>query len=342
MAILTTLIIIAVAVALLFDFVNGWNDSANAIATIVGTRVLSPFAAVVFAAALNLAGALVGNQVANTMSKMIHVPQHPSAQEQQTVMVIVITGLISATAWKVLMTLLGMPISGSHSLIGGVVGSAVAASGVKILVTENIGKTLVAMLLAPIMGFFVAYFIYVGLIWVTLSWRPSTMNLAFGKVQIASAGCVAVTHGTNDAQKVMGIITMALVAGGFHPAPEGGNFVVPFWVQISCAAAISLGTAVGGWKVIKTLGHSLTKLGPPEGFAAETSAACVLTIAAWLGIPTSTTHTLTGAVMGLGATRGLSGVRWSLGEKILLAWVFTLPTTAATGGTLFYFYSLFT
>src|SRR5579872_4866811 len=341
MPLLTVLIIVAVVVALLFDFVNGWNDSANAIATIVGTRVLSPFVAVIFAAVLNLAGALVGNQVANTMSKMIHVSAHPSAAEQQTVMVIVITGLLSATAWKVAMTLLGMPISGSHSLIGGVVGAAVAASGVKILVTENIGKTLMAMLLAPFMGFFVAYFIYIALIWMTVSWRPSTMNLAFGKIQVVSAGCVALTHGTNDAQKVMGIITMALVAGGFHPAAPGGTFVVPFWVQISCAAAISLGTAVGGWKVIKTLGHSLTKLGPPEGFAAETSAACVLTVAAWLGIPTSTTHTLTGAVMGLGATKGISGVRWGLGEKILLAWVFTLPITAATGGTLFYFYSLF-
>src|SRR5690242_16989437 len=171
MTLLTILIIIVVAAALLFDFVNGWNDSANAIATIVATRVLSPFMAVIFAAMLNLAGALVGNQVANTMSKMIHIPQYPTTPEQQTVMVIVITGLVSATAWKVSMTLLGMPISGSHSLIGGVVGSAVAASGVKILVTENIGKTLLAMLLAPVMGFFTAYFIYVALIWVTLSWR---------------------------------------------------------------------------------------------------------------------------------------------------------------------------
>jgi len=341
MTLLSILIVIVITVALLFDFVNGWNDSANAIATIVGTRVLSPFMAVVFAAMFNLAGAMVGNQVANTMSKMIYVPQQPSPAEQQMIMVIVIMGLLSATAWKVSMTLLGMPISGSHSMIGGVVGAAVAAAGVKILVTENIGKTLLAMLLAPVMGFFVAYFIYVSLIWLTLSWRPSTMNLAFGKVQMVSAGCVAFTHGTNDAQKVMGIITMALMAGGFQPPAEAGKFFVPLWVQLACAAAISVGTAVGGWKVIKTLGHSLTKLGPAEGFAAETSAAIVLTIAAWLGIPISTTHTLTGAIMGLGATRGVSSVRWGLGEKIILAWVFTLPITAATAGTLYYFYSLF-
>jgi inorganic phosphate transporter, PiT family len=337
---LTILIIIVVVMALLFDFVNGWNDSANAIATIVGTRVLSPFMAVMFAAVLNMAGALVGNQVANTMSKMIHVPQYPTADEQQTVMIIIITGLASASAWMYVMTFLGMPISGSHSLIGGVVGAGVAASGIKILVTEKIAKALLAMLVAPVMGFVFAYFSYVALIWLTLQWRPSTMNLAFGKLQVISAGCVAATHGTNDAQKVMGIITMALIVGGFHSVGDGDRFVVPFWVQMSCAAAISLGTAAGGWKVIKTLGHSLAKLGPPEGFAAETSAATVLTIAAWLGIPASTTHTLTGAIMGLGATKGMSGVRWGLGEKIILAWVFTLPITAATGGTLFYFYSL--
>jgi hypothetical protein len=206
------------------------------------------------------------------MSKMIYVSRHPTPVEQQMVMVIVITGLFSAVAWKVFMTLLGMPISGSHSLIGGVVGSAVAASGVSILVGPNIGKTLLAMLLAPALGFTAAYFLYVALIRLTVSWRPSTMNLTFGKVQILSAGCVALTHGTNDAQKVMGIITMALIAGGFHDTGGGDKFVVPLWVQIACAVAISIGTAVGGWKVIKTLGHSLTKIGPPEGCAAETSA----------------------------------------------------------------------
>ncbi|MBI3866674.1 MAG: inorganic phosphate transporter [Planctomycetia bacterium] len=338
---LTILVVIVVVMALLFDFVNGWNDSANAIATIVGTRVLSPLVAVMLAAVFNLVGALIGNQVANTMSKMIHVPAAPTPAEQHTVMIIVITGLASAGLWKAVMTLRGMPISGTHSLIGGVVGSGVAASGIKILVAANIAKTLVAMLLAPLLGFLVAFLVYAALISLTVSWRPSTMNRIFGKVQMLSAGCVAVTHGTNDAQKVMGIITMALVAGGFHQADDGAKFTVPLWVQISCAVAISLGTAIGGWKVIKTVGHSLTKLGPPEGCAVETSAAIVLTITAWLGIPTSTTHTVTGSIMGLGATRGMSGVRWGLGEAIILAWVFTLPITAAMGGTLFYLCSFF-
>lgn len=336
---LTLLVVIVVGMALLFDFVNGWNDSANAIATIVATRVLSPFLAVIMAAVLNLAGALIGNEVANTMSKMVHVST-ATAADQETAMIIIITGLLSASLWAAWMTMLGMPISGSHSLIGGVVGSAVAASGVRILVGQNIAKTLIAMLFAPVLGFVVAYFFYVLLIRGTASWRPSTLNRTFGKLQIASAGWMAFSHGTNDAQKVMGIITMALVAGRFHEAAGDKGFVVPLWVQIACAVAISFGTAAGGWKVIKTLGHHLTKLGPPEGFAAETGAALVLTIAAWLGIPTSTTHTITGSILGVGATRGASSVKWGLGEKIILAWVFTLPITAAMGGTLFYFWTL--
>lgn len=337
---LALLVIIVVSMALLFDFVNGWNDSANAIATIVATRVLSPFAAVIMAAVLNLAGAMIGNEVANTMSKMIHVSIATSA-DQEAVMVIIICGLLSASIWAAWMTVLGMPISGSHSLIGGVVGSAVAASGVRILVGENISKTLLAMLIAPVLGFATAYLFYVVLIRLTTKWRPSTLNRAFGKLQMGSAGWMAFTHGTNDAQKVMGIITMALVAGGYHGTAGDEGFVVPLWVQVTCAVAISFGTAAGGWKVIKTLGHHLTKLGPPEGFAAETGAALVLTIAAWLGIPTSTTHTITGSILGVGATRGVSSVKWGLGEKIILAWVFTLPITAAMGGTLFYFWTLF-
>jgi inorganic phosphate transporter, PiT family len=335
MDLLFVLVGMVVVMALLFDFVNGWNDSANAIATVVGTRVLSPTVAVMLAAVLNLAGALVGVEVADTMSKMIHIAPR-TVPEQHTVMVIVLCGLLSAAIWAAAMTVLGMPISGSHSLIGGIVGSGVAAAGVKVLVAGNISKTLLAMLFAPLMGFMTAYIFYVLLIWTTVKVRPSTMNRGFGRAQILSASWMAFTHGTNDAQKVMGIITMALLAGGMQQPTAGGKFEVQLWVKLACALAISVGTAAGGWKVIKTLGHHLTKLGPPEGFAAETSAALVLTVAAWLGVPTSTTHTITGSILGLGATRGLHGVRWGLGEKIVLAWVFTLPSTAALGGTLFW------
>jgi PiT family inorganic phosphate transporter len=339
MSTLAFLVILVVVVALLFDFVNGWNDSANAIATVVATRVLSPLSAVGLAAALNLAGAMVGDEVAETMAKLIRV-NPTTAVKQELVMIIVVTGLLSAAAWTALMTVMGMPISCSHGLVGGIVGAGVAAQGVGILVGDNIVKTLLAMLIAPAMGFVVAYLFYVGLMWATIRLRPSTMNRSFGKLQVLSASWMAFTHGTNDAQKVMGVITMALVAGGFQAAPaEGEKHVIALWVKVACAAAIALGTAVGGWKVMKTLGHHLTKLGPPEGFAAETSAALVLSLAAWLGVPTSSTHTITGAILGLGATRGMSSVRWGLGEKIILAWVFTLPATATLGGMLYWLLS---
>lgn len=337
MTLLSTLIIAVIAMALVFDFVNGWNDSANAIATVVATRVMSPTVAVIMAAVLNLAGAMVGTEVADTMSKIIHTG--PAFASERGILVIVLSGLLSAAAWAAIMTVMGMPISGSHSLIGGVVGAGVAAAGTKILIGSNIQKTLLAMLVAPALGFIVAYFFYVALIWCTVRWRPTTMNRVFGKLQVFSAGWMAFTHGTNDAQKVMGIITLALISGGFQEVAPEGKFHVQFWVQLVCAAAISFGTAVGGWKVIKTLGHHLTKLGPPEGFAAETSAALVLTVAATWGIPTSTTHTITGSILGLGATRGMSSVRWGLGEKIVLAWVFTLPSTIAMGGVLYWIFS---
>ncbi len=336
MTMLSALIVLVIVVALAFDFVNGWNDSANAIATVIATRVMSPGVAVAMAAILNLAGAMIGVEVADTMSKIIRVGPEFRYVTQEAALVIVVAGLTSAALWAALMTVYGMPISGSHSLIGGVVGAGVAAAGAKMLVGATIKKTLLAMLLAPLMGFIVAYFFYVALIWLTVKWRPSTMNRTFGKLQILSACSMAITHGTNDAQKVMGIITLALVAGGFQTPDPSGKFQVLLWVKVACASAIGIGTAAGGWGVIKTLGHHLTKLGPPEGFAAETSASLVLTAAAWFGVPTSSTHTITGSILGLGATRGMSSVRWGLGEKIILAWVFTLPSTIMMGGGLYW------
>ena len=333
---LSVLLVIVIVTALVFDFVNGWNDSANAIATVVATRVMSPGVAVMMAAALNLIGAMVGTEVADTMSKIIRIGPNYNFVTQEAALIIVVAGLLSASLWAGLMTMFGMPISGSHSLIGGVVGAGVAAGGTKILVGTTIKKTLLAMLFAPAMGFIVAYFFYVALIWLTVKWKPSTMNRTFGKLQIISACSMGFTHGTNDAQKVMGIITMSLVAGGFQSHDPGQPFVVLLWVKVICALAIGLGTAFGGWGVIKTLGHHLTKLGPPEGFAAETSASMVLSAAAIFGVPTSSTHTITGSILGLGATRGMSSVRWGLGEKIVLAWIFTLPSTIMMGGVLYW------
>ena len=333
---LTVLLVIVIVTALVFDFVNGWNDSANAIATVVATRVMSPGVAVAMAAVLNLIGAMVGTEVADTMSKIIRIGAKYDFVTQEAELIIVVAGLLSASLWAGLMTIFGMPISGSHSLIGGVVGAGVAAAETKMLVGATIKKTLLAMLIAPALGFFVAYFFYVALIWLTVKWRPTTMNQTFGKLQIISACCMGFTHGTNDAQKVMGIITISLIAGGYQTTDPSGKFEVLLWVKVVCALAIGLGTAFGGWGVIKTLGHHLTKLGPPEGFAAETSAALVLSAAAYFGVPTSSTHTITGSILGLGATRGMSSVRWGLGEKIVLAWVFTLPSTVMMGGVLYW------
>lgn len=333
---LTALLVIVIVTALIFDFVNGWNDSANAIATVVATRVMSPGVAVMMAAALNLIGAMVGTEVADTMSKIVRIGTKFDLVSQEAELIIVVAGLLSASLWAGMMTVVGMPISGSHSLIGGVVGAGVAAAGTKMLVGASIKKTLLAMLIAPALGFVVAYFFYVGLIWLTIKLRPSTMNQVFGKLQVISACSMGFTHGSNDAQKVMGIITISLIAGGFQSPDPSGQFQVLLWVKLVCAAAIGLGTAFGGWGVIKTLGHHLTKLGPPEGFAAETSAALVLSAAAYFGVPTSSTHTITGSILGLGATRGMSSVRWGLGEKIVLAWVFTLPSTIMMGGMLYW------
>jgi PiT family inorganic phosphate transporter len=251
---------------------------------------------------------------------------------------VIFSGLLAGGLWTAAMTVLGMPISGTHSLVGGIIGAAVASHGIDILVGENVGETLLAMLIAPVMGFVVAYVFYGALMTLSGRLRPSTLVYTFGKLQILSAGWMAFAHGTNDAQKVMGIITLALIVGGFQVNPGGasGAFDVLPIVRFACAAIISIGTAVGGWKVIKTLGHHLAKLEPPEGFAAETSASLVLSLAAWAHVPTSSTHTITGAILGVGATRGITSVSWGLGEKILLAWVFTLPSTAALGGALYW------
>lgn len=333
------LLLIVVATALLFDFVNGWNDAANAIATVVGTRVLSPFAAVILAAALNLAGGLYGSKVAKTVATKFVKPEVAvnGATIELDMQIVVLAGMLSAMTWAAWMTVLGLPISGSHSLVGGLVGAGAAAGGVSALIADGVFITLLALLVAPAMGFAVGYLGYVGLIWLTRALRPTTMHRIFGRLQLISASWMGFAHGTNDAQKVMGIITIALLAAGIQKRdPTTGNVEILLWVKVACASAISLGTAVGGWRVIRTLGHHLATLRPTEGFAAETAGASVLMIAAGLGIPTSTTHTITGSIMGVGATRGMSAVRWGVGEKIVLAWIFTLPSTAALAGAIFW------
>ena len=307
------MLILVIVAALVFDFVNGWNDSANAIATVVSTRVLSPGTAVMFAAVLNVVGALVSDKVAKTIGGGLVDPDIVTQQ-------VILAAMLSAAAWVAACTIWGLPISGSHSLIGGLVGAAAAAFGWDVVQWDGIRKVLIAMVASPVLGFVVAYFMLAIVYWIAYLMTRNRVRQVFSGLQIVSSGMMAYTHGMNDAQKVMGVITIALYSGGHISA-----ITIPLWVKLSCAAVMGLGTAVGGWKVIQTLGAKLAHIGPVEGFAAETSASLVLSITALLGIPASTTHTITGSILGVGAARAARNVKWSIGKKILYAWVFTLP-----------------
>lgn len=312
--------------ALLFDFVNGWNDAANAIATVVGTRVLSPFKAIILATVLNLAGAFMGEEVAKTIGGGL---VHPDLISQT----VLVAAMVSAIIWAAAMTIMGMPISGSHSLIGGLMGAAVAKAGVHVVQAKGIVQVLLALLISPIMGFIFAFVLFSVIALICRNRRPGPTGRLFGWLQLISVSSMSLTHGQNDAQKVMGVITLGLVLSGKHASMESG---IPQWVVFSCGAAIALGTACGGWKVIKTLGHGLSRLKPVDGFAAETAASLVLLCTGHMGVPVSTTHTITGSILGVGSTKGVNSVRWGLGQKILLAWVFTLPSTMALGGALYW------
>jgi PiT family inorganic phosphate transporter len=307
-------IILIVILALLFDISNGWNDSANAIATVVSTRVLTPLQAVLMAAGMNVLGAFVSTAVAKTIGKGI---VDPSVVTDPAV---VGSALIAGFLWNGAMTLFGMPVSASHALIGGIMGAAIAYGGVEILNVAGLTKIFTALLTSPIIGIFFGYLFMKILIRFFCNVSPGSLNKHFGRLQILSSGFMAFSHGSNDAQKVMGVITFALVSGGYLKTYE-----VPFWVVIACALAMGFGTAAGGWRVIKTLGHHMLKLRPVHGFAAETAATAIILGASSLGLPVSTTHVITTSIMGVGATKRLTAVRWGVARKIVMAWIFTLP-----------------
>jgi PiT family inorganic phosphate transporter len=312
-----TIIIAVVIIALLFELSNGWNDSANAIATVVSTRVLTPLQAVLLAAGMNVVGAFLSTAVAKTIGKGIVNP----ADITQTV---VAAALLSGFLWNGAMTRFGLPVSASHALIGGVMGAAIAhLGGINQLNLAGLTKIFTALLTSPIIGIFFGYLFMKFIMRLFCNVSPGTINKHFGRLQIVSAGFMALSHGMNDAQKVMGVITLALVSGGYLTSIE-----VPVWVIVVCALAMGIGTAAGGWRVIKTLGHQMLKLQPVHGFAAETAATAVIVGASSLGMPVSTTHVITTSIMGVGATRRLTAVRWGVARKILLAWIFTLPMTA--------------
>lgn len=312
------LTVIVIAMALIFDFTNGWNDSANAIATVVATRVMKPLHAVLLAAVLNMVGAFAFTAVA----KMIYSGfVNPGEIDN---LYVVMALLVGSILWNVVMTLLGLPISASHSLIGGILGAAVAYGGFGILIVGGIVKVLVAMLVSPLLGALLALLLMKLLNRIVANRPPSKVKKAFGILQIVSVSFMAFSHGTNDAQKAMGIIMMALVIGGYAAADAD----IPLWVIASAGFMIALGTAMGGWKVIKTLGMRLSKLEPIHGFAAETAAAAILTTVSRIGVPVSSTHTITGAIIGVGLSRRVKSVRWGIAGKIVYAWIFTLPGTA--------------
>jgi inorganic phosphate transporter, PiT family len=308
-----------VLVALVFDFTNGAHDCANAIATVVSTKVLSPRTAVFMAAALNLAGALLGTEVADTVGKGIVRPE--MVMDSQ---LLVLAALVGAIFWNILTWYFGIPSSSSHALIGGLIGAAVAHGGWETLSLQSIAlKVLVPLFTSPLAGFLGGYLVMLILAWCFSRAKPHQTNVLFRRLQIVSSASMATSHGLNDAQKTMGIITLALFI--FHLVPEVS---VPFWVKISCASVMGLGTAVGGWKIIKTMGHRIFKLEPFHGFAAETAAAMVILSASHFGAPISTTHIISTTIMGVGASKRLSAVRWGVAGHLVVAWVLTIPAAA--------------
>ncbi len=318
-----------VGVALLFDFLNGLHDAANSIATVVSTRVLSPRTAVAMAAFFNfIAFLFFGLHVAQTIGTGIVGAGVVDAN-------VIFGALMGAIVWNLFTWWLGIPSSSSHALIGGLVGAGVAKAGIDAIVASGLIKTAAAIVVSPVVGFLLASTLMVIVSWLFVRTTPFVVDKIFRNLQIVSASLYSLGHGGNDAQKTMGIIAVLLYSQGML----GETFHVPFWVVITCQAAMGLGTLFGGWRIVKTMGSKLTELKPVHGACAETGGAITLFAATWLGVPVSTTHTITGAIIGVGATRRTSAVRWGLAQGIVIAWVITLPATAIVGA-LFYELSL--
>ena len=322
------LLIIIVIAALVFDFTNGAHDCANAIATVVSSKVLSPRTAVIMAATLNLVGALLGTEVAQTLGSGIVYPEVVSGSQ-----ILVLAGLVGAIVWNSLTWYFGIPSSSSHALIGGLIGAALAHAGVDALNGVSIIKKVIIPLFAsPLAGFCAGFLLMAAVSLLFFRVKRAIASTFFKKAQVFSAGVMALSHGLNDAQKTMGVITLALLIFGKIESIE-----VPLWVKLSCALTMAAGTSIGGWKIVKTMGHKIFKLEPVHGFAAETSAALVIAGASFAGAPISTTHTITACIFGVGSTKRLSAVRWGVAGNLLIAWVLTIPAAATVGWLAFFF-----
>ena len=324
------IVVVLIAVALAFDYINGFHDAANSIATVVSTRVLSPGQAVVWAAFFNFIAAFgFGTAVAKTIGKgMIDISVVTYA--------VVFAGLMGAIIWDLITWYFGLPTSSSHALIGGYGGAAVARVGMQALIPEGWVKPIAFIVLSPLIGLMIGLVLMTAIYWTFRHTPPGRVDHWFRRLQLVSAAAFSLNHGANDAQKTMGIIAGVLFTAGYLK-----TFEIPMWVVLAAHAAIGLGTLAGGWRIIHTLGSKITKLQPVHGFAAETGAAIAIFIATWLGIPVSTTHAITGSIVGVGATKRISAVRWGVAGRIVWAWVLTIPCAAFIGAVTFWLCRLF-
>ncbi|HEX6177732.1 MAG TPA: inorganic phosphate transporter [Thermoanaerobaculia bacterium] len=327
---LLLVVIGVILVALIFDYINGFHDAANSIATVVSTRVLSPAQAVIWAAFFNFIAAFTfGTAVAKTVgSGMIDL--------SAVTFGVIFSGLMGAIIWDLITWYYGLPTSSSHALIGGYAGAAIANAGLGAIIPSGWSKTLLYIVLAPMIGLTLGLILAVAIFWIFRRWTPMRVDRIFRRLQLVSAALYSLGHGGNDAQKTMGIIAGVLVTAGYLK-----EFTIPLWVVLAAHGAIALGTLSGGWRIIHTMGSKITRLQPVGGFAAETAGAMTLFLATSLGIPVSTTHTITGAIVGVGATRRLSAVRWGIAGRIVWAWVLTIPMSALIGAVTFYLVLLF-
>lgn len=325
-----TLVYVVVFFALAFDYINGFHDTANAIATSVSTRALEPQHAVILAAILNFAGALYSTGVAKTIGG--DLVKSASLVNQP----VIISALFGAIVWNLITWWLGIPSSSSHALVGGVLGAVVVGAGVNAINFVGVEKIVLSLVLSPLIAMAGGYLMMIAMMWIFGRHEPGKINEGFRKMQLLSASMMSFSHGSNDAQKAMGIITLALVSSGQIPSLE-----VPTWVKIACATAMACGTAVGGWKIIKTMGGKIFKLEPINGFAADLNSSLVIFIATNLHLPVSTTHVVSGSIMGVGSAKRVSAVRWGVAKQMLFAWVLTIPFSAVTSALMYKVLNLF-
>jgi PiT family inorganic phosphate transporter len=324
-----TYLVFIVAIVLIFDFINGFHDSANSIATVVSTKVLSPVAAVAMAATFNfLAFLIFPLKVATTIGKGVINPEIVTLD-------LIAAAIIAAIIWNLITWWLGLPSSSSHTLVGGLVGAAVAGSGFGSVIFSGVGKILLFIVIAPVMGMVISFIISIIVLHISRNATPLNVDKHFRRLQLLSASAFSLGHGGNDAQKSMGIIWVALIAAGRVQE----NSPIALWIVLSCHASIGFGTLFGGWRIVKTMGQKITKLRPFEGFCAETAGAITLFAATHFGIPVSTTHTITGSIIGAGSTKGVSAVKWGVTKKIFWSWLLTIPVSAIIGSLMYYLLS---